>query len=387
MFKPTLLIAVLVLLFSVLYSAVRETPIETFDSGVLTLTSWADEDINPESWSLDTATGDGSAYCLKLTGNTWKLQQIVPYAIDSIGVVQVKAKTSTNLANVQGIGFTDGQHQLFYSFAGTRVMDIEAWVPVYQGAFEGGVWNTYKLPLASDWQAFFGYLPVLQGIIYVNDLDGLGNRTVYFDAVEDISEDLPVPPIVSISATAPTGKNLGIFFSSTVVDPDSDTFSYLWDFGDSGNSTQPNPYHLYTGGDAHPYTVSLKVTDDTGKCGYASIGVTIDAGESSLPLKMNFIGDVMLARRYENTGGIIPTYGVNAIFAPTKPIYGDIADISVANLEVVLSNGGTPHPSKSVVYRGNPSNISGLSFAGIDLVSLAHNHTLDCGLRALQQMQ
>ena len=48
-----------------------------------------------------------------------------------------------------------------------------------------------------------------------------------------------------------------------------------------------------------------------------------------------------------------------------------------ANLEVVLTNQGTAHPTKSVCYRGNPNNVNGLVFAGIDIVSVANNHILD----------
>ncbi|MDY0152899.1 MAG: CapA family protein, partial [Candidatus Cloacimonas sp.] len=380
-----LLCAIMLLLLGSMYAALRLTPLENFDSGTITLASWTDEDLNPDSWSLDTATPDGSPFCLKLSGNCWKLQQIYPLAMDSIGVIQLKAKTSSG-AKVQGIGFTDGVHQIFYSFSGNRIVDIEAWVPVYQGAFETGVWNDYQLPLAADWQSFYGYLPVVTGIIYVNDLDGVSSRNVYFDAIEDVSEDLPIAPRVSIGVNPPVGRDIGYSFISTVIDADSDTFSYAWDFGDSTFSDIANPYHLFTVNATHPYTVTLKVTDSTGKSGYAAANVAVDLGESSLPLTLNFIGDVMLARRYESSGGIIPTQGVNAIFAPTKPLLGDAADITVANLEVILANVGSPHPTKSVVYRGSPNNVSGLAYAGIDVVSLANNHTLDYGITALQQM-
>jgi len=390
--KVFALITALWLLFICLTAAVRLTPLENFDSGSVTLVSWANEDIQPDAWILDSDTPDGSSYSLKLSGNTWKLQQIIPYAIDSVGVIQVKVKptpgSSSNIAKVQGIGFTDGVHQLFYSFAGNRVLDIESWVPVYQGAFTSGQWNTYQLPVASDWQAFWGYLPVLNGIIYINDLDDIStSRTVLFDAIEDVSTDLPVPPRASISWSIPTYRNTAVQFSSLITDPDSNVFTYQWDFGDSTYSTLANPYHLYTNQSNHPWTVTLRVTDDTGKFGYAATEINLEQGPSDLPVTMNFVGDIMLARRYESAGGIIPTQGVNAIFAPSKPYFGDAADINVANLEVVLSNVGTPHPTKSIVYRGSPANISGLVYAGIDVVSSANNHTLDYGLSALQQMQ
>lgn len=389
MFIKIALCAVLAIFWSISWAGTRLTTLENFDSGSVTLVSWADEDISPNSWSLEGNTPDGSPYCLRLYGNTWKLQQISPYAIDSIGVVQLKAKT-TEGGKVQGIGFTDGTHELFYSFSGTRIVDIEAWVPVYQGAFNAGSWQTYQLPLAADWQAFFEYLPTITGIIYINDMDGVSTRSVYFDAIADISNDLPVAPVVTASQGSPVryGKNVGIQFLSEVYDPDSNVFSYLWDFGDNATSSLQNPFHTYTDAAQHTYTVSLKVIDNSGLCGYDTTFAVIDpAPEPTLPVSMNFVGDIMLARRYEYAGGIIPTQGVNAIFMPTRAIYGEAADINVANLEVVLSDQGVQHPTKSVAYRGSPANINGLVFAGIDNVSLANNHTLDWGLSALQQMQ
>jgi poly-gamma-glutamate capsule biosynthesis protein CapA/YwtB (metallophosphatase superfamily) len=99
---------------------------------------------------------------------------------------------------------------------------------------------------------------------------------------------------------------------------------------------------------------------------------------------MNFVGDIMLARRMEN---IINLYGYEAIFDPTSPILGEAADITVANLECPLTNQGTPHPTKTVVFRGSPENVAGLTYAGIDVVTIANNHIIDYGLVGLQQTQ
>ncbi|HNQ43497.1 MAG TPA: CapA family protein, partial [Candidatus Cloacimonadota bacterium] len=367
--------------------------LEDFESGAVTLQSWADEDINPSGWNLDDSiTYGGSSYSLKLSGNTWKQQMISPVVIDSNSVIQFAGRTQSG-AKYQGIGFSDGENTIFYSISGSTVMNIEVWVPVYQGAFSHNTWNLYQLPVGADWQAFFGYLPMLTSIIYINDLDNLSNSySVWFDDILNITSDLPKAPQVSIVTGQPTRvtgtvRDVGVQFFSQVIDPDSDVFTYRWDFGDGQSSIEANPYHLYTVTDAHPYTVSLIVRDSTGMMGIASTQVQVDTGDSTLPLTMNFVGDIMLARRYENTGGIIPTQGVNAIFTPTLPLLGAAADVTCANLEVVLSNVGTPHPTKSVVYRGSPSNISGLVYAGIDQVCLANNHTLDYGLAAQLQMQ
>ncbi len=377
-----------------IYCQTRFETIENFDSGIVNLSSWADEDLAPDSWVLDTVTThEGSPFALKLFGNTWKQQFISPLLIDSLDVLQLAARTASN-PRIQGIGFSDGTHTLFYSLAGSAILNIEQWVTVYQGAFSSGTWNTYQLPIADDWYAYFDYLPVLSSIIYVNDLDSGGNYNIWFDSIIDISADLPIAPEVEISINVSSNtridehqRQVGIQFSSTVEDPDSSVFTYQWDCGDTGTSNQANPYHLYTVMDNHPYRASLIVTDQTNRWGTASVLIDVDAGTGSLPLSFNFVGDIMLARRYEQPGGIIPTQGIAAIFAPTQNLLGNAADVTVANLEVVLTNQGNPHPSKSVVYRGNPSNVNALPAAGIDVVSLANNHTLDYGLEGLQQMQ
>ncbi|MCB5270263.1 MAG: CapA family protein [Candidatus Cloacimonetes bacterium] len=366
----------------------RPLVIEDFDDGQVSLRSWADEDLEPTAWYLDSVnTHVSSAYSLCLSGNTWKEQSISPIPTDVNTVISLAAYYQSG-ATVQGLGFSDGENQLFYSISGTRILDLEAWVPVYQGAFPSYSWQEYRLPVGADWESFFGYYPTITSLIYVSDLDNTYARSVWFDSIMNITSDLPVAPQVSISAASPVWLNqrqVSLQFEAIINDPDSDTFSYLWSFGDGQSSTEAAPLHIYQVTDAHQYTVNLRLTDDSGMVGLASTQVNISHGPSSLPLTMNFVGDVMLARRYENQ--IIPQYGVNSIFAPTFSMLGGAADITAANLEVVLANTGSPHPTKSVTYRGNPNNINGLVYAGIDIVGLANNHTLDYGLPALQQMQ
>jgi poly-gamma-glutamate capsule biosynthesis protein CapA/YwtB (metallophosphatase superfamily) len=379
---------VLVLICLGLIAQTRPQLIEDFESGEITLTSWADEDLEPDAWDLDSfLTYDSSSYSLCLSGNTWKEQVISPLSTTQNTVIELAAMYESG-ATVQGIGFSDGENQIFYSISGTLILDLEVWIPVYQGAYSSNSWHLYRLPLGADWESFFGYYPTLSSLIYINDLDDGNSRSVWFDQIQDITMDLPIAPQVSIFADIPvtlSAREVAVQFSATILDPDSDEFEYLWSFGDDNYSTEVAPYHVYELSDAHLYTVNLRVIDESGKVGFAATQIELDPGPSSLPLTLNFVGDVMLARRYDTQ--IIPYQGVNAIFAPTYSMLGAAADVTVANLEVVLADTGSPHPTKSVVYRGNPDNVSGLVFAGIDVVSTANNHTLDYGLPALEQTQ
>jgi poly-gamma-glutamate capsule biosynthesis protein CapA/YwtB (metallophosphatase superfamily) len=59
------------------------------------------------------------------------------------------------------------------------------------------------------------------------------------------------------------------------------------------------------------------------------------------------------------------------------------ADIAIANLECAVSTRGSPLPDKLYTFRGQPAALRAAArFAGIDVVSLANNHTLDYGRTA-----
>lgn len=372
----------------------KQIIIENFDSGTVDLTSYPGEDADPDDWELNSAiTYDNSPWSLKLFGNTWKVESIAPFPVDTGDVWQISAYIESQ-ADIQGLAIMDSVNVLFYSFAGSEQVNIEEWVPVYQGCFAEEQWNDYHLPIADDWMAFFDYLPEINAVVFINDRDDSYEGTVYFDHLIDITNDLPVIPEVSISYTLGkvyTGgdgnKSVDVQFHGEVLDPDSGEHDFLWDFGDDSTSTEQDPQHTFLITDNHPYRVLLRVTDSTNRRGQASCSIDVDPGTSSFPVIMNFVGDIMLARRYENPGGIIPTLGVEAIFEPTLPILGDAADITIANLECPLTTYGVHHPTKSIYFKGSPENVSGLTFAGIDMVSLANNHTLDYMLNGMQETQ
>ena len=58
------------------------------------------------------------------------------------------------------------------------------------------------------------------------------------------------------------------------------------------------------------------------------------------------------------------------------------ADLACANLEVPLSRRGYP-ADKPIVHRADPALASELAGLGLDVVSFANNHSLDCGPEAL----
>jgi poly-gamma-glutamate capsule biosynthesis protein CapA/YwtB (metallophosphatase superfamily) len=357
--------------------------IENFESGTVNLYSYPGEDLNPHAWRLDSTNAFNSRYSLMLYGNTWKIESILPQPIDTNSMWQVACYVS-EIGEIQGIGFTDSRHTLFYAFFGSEMLNIQEWITVCQGAFSVNTWHCYLLPVGEDWLNYFGYLPTIRAVIYINDCDEDPSSIVYFDELYDITEDLPIAPRVEIwYQQSPLyfdkkdNRLVDVQFYSRVIDPDSKNHQYFWFFGDDSVSNDSCPFHSYEITDNHEYTVLLRVKDNTNLWGAAITRIRVDSGPSTLPLTINFVGDIMLGRRYEAPGGIINTLGVESIFSPTKRYLGDDADITVANLESPFTNQNTPHPTKPIIFRSRPENVRGLVYAGVDLVSLANNHIFD----------
>jgi poly-gamma-glutamate capsule biosynthesis protein CapA/YwtB (metallophosphatase superfamily) len=392
--KKVILTILFLFISTLLFSHQRANIIEDFERGSVTLQSYPGQDIDPDDWCIDsTITYNDSQYSLKLFGNTWKVEQIAPIQLDTNSIWSVSAYMETK-GEIHGFGILDSANVLMYSLDGSEELDIEEFITVYQGAFPEQEWDTYLLPVADDWFAWFEYYPTITALLFINDLDTNPTGVVYFDDILDVTEDLPKIPEVEIWSSQGKeyintfGKrNLDVQFYSDVYDPDSDTLYYYWNFGDGDSSSVENPVHTYIIYDDHPYNVFLEVTDNTGMIGRANCQIVPESGNSSFPITMNFVGDILLARGYENSGGIIQTYGVEAIFQPTLHLLGNAADVTVANLECPLTDQGTHHPSKPIYFRGDPDNVEGLVYAGIDIVTLANNHILDYMLGGMQQTQ
>ncbi len=344
-----------------------------------------DEDIDQNDYSIDTLmTMPGLSPTLALYGNTWKVIQIEPFLPETTTILQFFAQIDS-ISEIQAIGFSDGEKHLRYSLAGTETLDIEKWIPVYQGSGIENVWRSYEIPIGTDWLAWYDSLSPINKIEFINDHGDTAHApgSIHYSMILDLSPDLPIAPTVLIDYSTDdlrienNQETISFIFTCTVIDSDSYNFKYLWEFGDGGTSENKNPTHDYVIEDDHEYAVILTVEDETGLQGWATTVIQIDDGESSFPLTMNFVGDIMMGRRFEDENGIITNQGVNALFEPTYEILGAAADITIANLEIPLSDQGAPHPTKSIVFRSSPSNVGGLIYGGIDVVSLANNHILD----------
>jgi poly-gamma-glutamate synthesis protein (capsule biosynthesis protein) len=379
----------------------RHLVLADFESGSAPLASYPDEDFDPNAWSVQSGnTYGGSDFALRVWGNTWKQLALDPYAITAETVLQA-ALYIEERAELQAVGFGDDQgNVLFYCVSGTQLVLSDRWNVVYQGVQPTKEWFAYRFAIGRDWNDTWHYLPQITRIVFVNDRDQSMRGETYFDELYDVTEDLPVAPRVDIQkVVGPTRElppdprdqaggtryRVEVQFQALVYDPDSPTHAYLWDFGDGTRSTEANPSHSFTAQADHEFTVSLDVTDEAGLAGRDTTQVRVEPGSEGGLASINFTGDVFMGRGYDSPGGLIDTYGVEYLWEPTRSILGLDADVTMVNAECPFTDQGTPHPTKSVVFRTRPENVAGLVYAGVDVASTANNHIVDYGCQGLAQ--
>ena len=95
------------------------------------------------------------------------------------------------------------------------------------------------------------------------------------------------------------------------------------------------------------------------------------------PLVIAAAGDVTFG---DGVAEAISAYGPRHPWLAVAPILR-AADIATVNLEGVASTRGTPVPDKAFTFRGPPAALeAAVRFAGIDVFSVANNHSLDYGV-------
>ena len=170
MIRKSFLIFILFLIFVFLW-AEREIIIQNFESGSIILDSYPDEDNDPDGWEIDSLnTYDGSTYCLKLFGNTWKTASIFPFQLNQNTVWRIMINVQYR-GEIQGIGVGDGSNTLFYSLYGSEIVSIDEWVTANQGAFPQNEWQEIFLPIGNDWMSRFDSLSMVTQLVFVNDRD------------------------------------------------------------------------------------------------------------------------------------------------------------------------------------------------------------------------
>jgi len=108
------------------------------------------------------------------------------------------------------------------------------------------------------------------------------------------------------------------------------------------------------------------------------VGGSAGAGAGDT-VSLAFVGDILLAQSVgdfmEKNGDDYPYK--EALFYLSEP------DLTAANLEYPVTNRGIPAEDKQFVFKGDAGALPALKNSGIDVVTLANNHTLDQGVEGL----
>jgi len=366
-----------------------------FDEGDLELESFNEaEDIDADAWEVtDQEAFPDSGRSLRLYGNTWKRLSVDPVALtdSTIWQLAILSLDGDTLGDLQAFGLGDGEEQLFYAFHGRRVVWEHPWNIANQDVNPRGDWELFQLAVGYDWNIRYEYLPEITEFYFINDNDNDDPPSeIYFDALIDITESTPRPPTVRLTwrvyndglQPQVIGMGAAVLFRALVTGREPDELDYYWDFGDGAFSRLTTPTHYYIGDGS--YSVALTLSTPEGGAGYARSFLEIGEYRGERALSACFTGDVMLARRYIQPGGIITERGPSAVFERVSGRLNE-ADITFINLECPLTDEGTPHPTKSIIFRSQPENVAGLTSAGVDVACLANNHVHDYGRRGLEE--
>lgn len=96
-----------------------------------------------------------------------------------------------------------------------------------------------------------------------------------------------------------------------------------------------------------------------------------------------FAGDINLAEGWSTTQTMDQRGGIQNCFSKELLQKMKATDIFLLNNEFTYSTKGTPLAGKDYTFRANPKRVSALQKLGVDIVSLANNHTYDYGEEAL----
>ena len=112
-------------------------------------------------------------------------------------------------------------------------------------------------------------------------------------------------------------------------------------------------------------------------------GATADLGEvneTDPEVTMVFGGDICFHDEYSNMYQLFARGGdISGCFSPDLFSVMQEADVFMVNNEFTYTTRGEPTPDKAYTLRSRPENVQLLKDIGVDIVSLANNHTYDYG--------
>ncbi len=170
-----------------------------------------------------------------------------------------------------------------------------------------------------------------------------------------------------------------------------ETKGYLWGKEGTNNSIGGDLASVSGGADSvttAPDKVTQAAANDTkdnGQNGEQGDGTTDTVTPSAAPeegdINLFFAGDIYLS---DAVAAIYKSKGIGGIVDSELLKDMQDADITMVNQEFTFSQGGKAAENKQYTFRVNPDYVSAFQDMGIDVVTLANNHSMDFGTEALK---
>ncbi len=351
----------------------------TIDSSI-TLSSYGTGDVDTAAWSV--VPGGDNGLALRLTGNSWKVLQLqTPRRITRDFAVGVSVKRETK-SEWQAIGFVDSSgHAAWFTFGGkeTRWGDsiYNSWseVPPFN------YWSRWRLPVGEQFASFYQRNGYLTQIVFVNDNDTTNPDGIWqISRLTDATGDQYLQP--ELSARISSSENMSVSLEALSNGQPITRGVVTWE-GDAETRAQGQTAQLSfrQGGDKK---ILCRWIDVDRVERWIWLSVHIDA--TPLP-KTSFtycaVGDIMIARRIVDEG-VLNRVGLDGLFGRVSSYLRGF-DLTTGNTECAYSIVANQHPNKTYTFKGLPDYVPVFTRNGIQIASLANNHTGDYGDDALRE--
>ncbi|WP_326570805.1 ThuA domain-containing protein [Actinacidiphila glaucinigra] len=148
------------------------------------------------------------------------------------------------------------------------------WIKRIEQGEDGTVQSINNVPWTGTQIMDMAFGP--DGALYVLDYGTAwfgGDEHSALYRIENATDGRSPSAEASVNKTSGTAPLKVAFSSAGTIDPDGDTLTYSWDFGDGGTSTAADPAHTYRKNGT--YTATLTVKDPTGRTASASVQVVV----------------------------------------------------------------------------------------------------------------
>ncbi|MFC9890139.1 lectin [Streptomyces pilosus] len=208
------------------------------------------------------------------------------------------------------------------------------WIKRIEAGGDGTVQSINPFPWTGTQVMDMAFGP--DGALYVLDygtgyFNGDANSALY--RIEHVTGGRAPVAQARANTTSGTAPLTVAFSSAGTSDPDGDTLTYAWTFGDGATSTAANPSHTYTTNGQ--YTATLKATDPSGRSATASVQITV--GNTAPTVRIDAPAD----GRIHDFGDAIP-FRVTV----TDPEDGTI-DCARVKVTFVIGHDSHGHPQTS----------------------------------------